>query len=136
MNIKKYLTRKTLYRTLLFVVVVLSAVVFDHYHVGSEQLSQAHNHQSQSTELSIGTPEYCVNPASSFRLISGADKLFSGLVFAGFRCELLSAWHNYRSFHLLKAEALQHSNPFLLAAHFMKFNSCHHSNPDDSSAAA
>lgn len=136
MNIEKYISRKSLYRALLFAVVILSAIVFDHYHSGTEQTAQAANQQPQSSEILISTPEYCVNPGNTFRLLSGADKLFSGLVFAGFRNDLLSAWHNYRSFYLLKAEDLQQSNPFLLAAHFMKFNSCHHSNPDDGAPAA
>ena len=136
MKVKKYITRKRIYRLLLFVGVVLSAVLFDVYHQGSEKIMQEMSHRSQSSHSIGNTTEFCVNPISSFKLISGADKLFSGLVFAGSRNELLSAWYNHRSFHLFKAESPNRTNPFLLSAHFMKFNCCHQSSPDDSPTAA
>ncbi|WP_163709570.1 hypothetical protein [Mangrovibacterium lignilyticum] len=136
MKVKKYITRKLICRLLLFAAVVLSAVLFDTYHQGSEQFAQEMSHRSEPTQSTISTPEFCVTPLSSFKLLSGADKLFSGLVFAGSQNDLLAAWHNYRSFHLLKADSVNLPNTFLLSAHFMKFNCCHHSSPDDSPASA
>ncbi|PTN08664.1 hypothetical protein [Mangrovibacterium marinum] len=135
MKVRKYMNRKTVYRLLLGLAVVLSAVLFDAYHQGSTIEKSPLSH-SESSQNIISTPEFCVNPASTFRLIHGADKLFSGLVFAGTRSDLLAEWHNNRSFHFLKAESLNREVYFLLSAHFMKFNCCHHSNPDDSSASA
>jgi hypothetical protein len=136
MKVKKYMTRKTIYRLLLGLAVVLAAVLFDAYHQGTSPETKSPVSQSESSQGIVSTPEFCVNPASTFRLIHGADKLFSGLVFAGTRSELLTEWHNNRSFHSLKAESLNRDNPFLLSAHFMRFNCCHHSSPDDSSASA
>lgn len=119
-------------RLLLFAAVVISAVLFDVYHQGSGELARQMTHRSQSSQsISAGT-EFCVNQASTFRLINGADKLFSGLVFAGSQNNLLAQWHNHRSFHLLKAESIERVDLFLLSAHFMKFNCCHHSSSDDS----
>lgn len=136
MKVKKYMTRKTIYRLLLCMAVVLSAVLFDAYHQAPSSQTKSPASQSESSQSIVSTPEFCVNPATTFKLINGADKLFSGLVFAGTRNELLAEWHNNRSFHLLKAESLSRDQFFLLSAHFMKFNCCHHSNPDDSSASA
>jgi len=121
---------------LLFAAVVLSAVLFDAFHQGNEQSAPNGANSSQSSQMIVSAPEFCVNQASTFRLINGADKLFSGLVFAGTSQSHLSEWHNYRSFYLFKAESPNRNNLFLLSAHFMKFNSCHHSNPDDSAASA
>lgn len=136
MKVKKHLSRKLICRLLLFAAVVISAVLFDSFHQGSDVISKAMSHKSESSQTVITTPEFCVNPVSTFKLISGADKLFSGLVFAGNKSDLLTSWYNNHSFHLLKAESLNRNNPFLLSAHFMKFNCCHQTNPDDSSASA
>ncbi|WP_372775794.1 hypothetical protein [Mangrovibacterium sp.] len=136
MTVKKYITRKLIFRLLLFAIMVLSAVLFDAYHQGSETLAEQMNQRSQSSQIMMSTNGFCVTPASTFKLINGADKLFSGLVFAGTRNQLMAEWHNHRAFHLLKADSFNRQNPFLLSAHFMKFNCCHQTTPDDSSASA
>lgn len=130
------MTRKLIGRLLLFAAVVISAVLFDVYHQGSAELAQAMSHRSQSSQT-IGTAsEFCVNPASTFRLINGADKLFSGLVFAGNQNNLMAQWHNHRSFHLLQAESIDRVDPFWLSAHFMKFNCCHQTSSGNSDPLA
>ncbi len=121
---------------LLCMVVVLSAVLFDAYHQGSPIATKSPASQSESSQSIVSTPEFCVNPVSTFRLIHGADKLLSGLVFTGTNNKLLAESYNNRSYHSLQAESLNRDNFFLLSAHFMKFNCCHHTNPDDSSASA
>jgi len=136
MKVKRNVSRKFICRLLLFVAVVLSAVLFDASHQGSESIPKEKSHKSESSESIITTPEFCVNPVSTFKLISGADKLFSGLFFAGNQNNLLTSWYNYRSFHLLKAESFDQINPFFRSAHFMKFNCCHQTDPGDNSASA
>jgi len=130
MNFKKYISRKLILRLLLFLAVVLSAVLFDTFHEGSVKLVNETHQRSDSHDMQAGRV-FFYNPVSSFKIRSGADKLFSGLIFAASRNEFLSEYHNCRTFHLLKKEALQERLPFLMMAHFMKFNSSHHSSPDD-----
>lgn len=131
MKIRKYITRKMLCRLVLFTAVVLSAVLFDFYHQGSDEPVGARSRRSESTTVET-TPGFCVPQISTFRLITKADKLFSGLVFAGTPGNLFAVRHNFRSFHSLKAESMNRIDPFRLSAHFMKFNCCHHSGSDDS----
>ncbi|MFV0378251.1 MAG: hypothetical protein ACK5JD_13235 [Mangrovibacterium sp.] len=126
------MTRKLISRLLLFAAVVISAVLFDVYHQGSAELAQAMSHRSQPAQSVSASPGFCVNQASTFRLINGADKLFSGLVFAGTRSNLLVQWNNHRAFYLLQAESTDRVDFFLLSSHFMKFNCCHQSCSDDS----
>lgn len=130
------MTRKMISRLLLFAAVVISAVLFDVYHQGSAELAQAMSHRSQSSQSIGAASAFCVNPASTFRLIHGADKLFTGLVFAGNRNDLIAQLHNHRSFHLLQAESIGRAEQFLLSAHFMKFNCCHQTNSGDSDPLA
>ncbi len=120
---------------LLFAAMVLSAVLFDAYHQGTGELLAQQNKNADTAQTISASIEYCVNPGSTFRLISGAEKLFSGLVFSGNSNEFLAAFHNQRSFRLLKAESCKQPNSSLLVSHFHKFNCCHQNNSDDNAAA-
>ncbi|MGD9931558.1 MAG: hypothetical protein AB7U05_16175 [Mangrovibacterium sp.] len=135
MNRRKHISKKLVCRLLLFVAVALSAVLFDAFHEGSVQLEAEHQTRSESHNLEAGHM-FFFNPVNSFKLRTGVDKLLTGFIFAASQNQFLSQYHNYRAFHLFQAESLNERKPFLLTAHFMKFNFCHHSCPDDHSLAA
>ncbi len=115
---------------LIFAAVILSAILFDAFHQSQDSMAKETHQHSESHDLQASHVFY-FNSISNFKLRSGVDKLFSGLVFSGCENELLAEYHNNRTFHLLKAESLHNPVPFMQMAHFMKFNSCHHICPDD-----
>ncbi len=122
-------------RALTVLAVVLSAVFFDALHAGSEKLVDE-THQRSESQFLHSSHVFFYNPISHFKLRKGADKLFSGLLFAATKSEFLTKYHNCPTFHLLKAESLKAHLPLVRVIHFMEFNFCHHSSPDDGRSAA
>lgn len=122
-------------RTLTVLAVVLSAVLFDALHEGSEKLVDE-THQRSESRFLHSSHVFFYNQISHFKLRKGADKLFLGLLFAATQNEFLTKYHNCRTFHLLKAESLKAYLPLVRVIHFMEFNTCHHSGPDDGHSAA
>ena len=130
MNLKKNISKKVILRLLLFAAMIASAVLFDTFHEGSGTVADATRQKSESLDMQSSHVFFC-NPVSSFKILNGADKLFSGFLFTTGKSEFLTAYHNCRAFHLLKAETLQKRISFLEMAHFMEFNPSHHISPDD-----
>jgi hypothetical protein len=110
--------------------VVLSAILFDALHEGSEKLVDE-MHQRSESQFLYSSHVFFYNQISHFKLKKGADKLFSGFLFAATQNEFLTKFHNCRTFHLLKAESLRERLPLVRIIHFMEFNTCHHASPDD-----
>ncbi len=130
MNLKKNISKKVALRLLLFAAMVVSAVLFDTFHEGSNKVVDATRQKSESQDMQ-SSRVFFYNPVSSFKILNGADKLFSGFLYTAGRSWFLAEYHNCRAFHLLKAETLQERVSFLEMAHFMKFNPSHHSSPED-----
>lgn len=135
MKIRRSISKSFTHRILLFFAVILGAVIFDAFH--NEPVSEIDmcNHQTNSHDLQA-SDIFFFNPVSTFKIRTGVEKLFSGIVFAGSQNEFLKQYHNYRSFHLLKAESLNKWQLFSETAHFMLFNHCHHVSPVDVPAIA
>ena len=119
----------------IFLLIALSAVLFDALHDSSDIKVKNDMHQTSSQQIEASDVLFN-NPVSNFKLKTGTDKLLSKLIFTGSRNEFLTQYHNFRTFHLLKAESINKRLPFILTSHFMKFNFCHHSSPDGSSLSA
>lgn len=134
MNLSRYISKKTIVHILTGMAIVLSAVVFDAIHEGSEKLADEMQQRSES-RFRHSSHIFFYNPVSHFRLKKGADKLFSGLLFAVTQNEFLTQYHNCRAFHLLKAESPGERRPFVRVIHFMDFNPCHHTGADDDPSA-
>jgi hypothetical protein len=129
MNLRKYISRKVILRFLAIFAVVLSAVLFDALHAGSEKLVDE-THQRSESQFMHCNHVFFYNPVNYFK-IKGSNKLFSGLLFAATQNEFLTKYHNCRAYHLLKAESLKERLLLVRIIHFMKFNPCHHVCPDD-----
>ena len=129
MNLSRYISKKTIVRILTGMAIVLSAVVFDAIHEGSEKLADEMQQRSES-RFRHSSHIFFYNPVSHFRLKKGADKLFSGLLFAVTQNEFRTRYHNCRTFNLLK-ESLNERRPFVRNFHFMDFNPCHHTGTHD-----
>ncbi len=131
MKIRKHISKIKLQRIVLFALVVLSAVLFDITHDSSKATDNTSS-QEQTTHHQLEASEVIFyNPVSSFKFRTSFDKLFSKLLFSGTENGFLSQYHNFRTFHLLKAEAINKRLPFILTSNFMKFNFCHRSTSDD-----
>lgn len=135
MNFRRYISKKIILRVLTVVAVVLSAALFDALHTGSEKLVDEMHQRSESQFLHSNHVFFYIQ-VSHFKLKKGADKLFSGLLFAVTQNEFLTKYHNCRTFHLLKAEALKERLPLDRVIHFMEFNTWHHAVQDDYHSAA
>jgi len=129
MNFKKYISKRTILRLLTVLTVMLLAVFFDMFHEGSEKLVDE-MHQRSESQFQHSSHVFFYNQVSYFKVLKGADKLFSGFIFAATKNEFLAKYHNCRVFHLLKAESLK-ERPLIQLVHFMEFNTSHHAGPDD-----
>jgi hypothetical protein len=130
MNLRKYISRKGILRFLAIFTVVLSAALFDALHAGSEELVDE-THQRSESQFMHSNHVFFYNPINYFKIRKGTDKLFSGLLFAATQNEFLTKYHNCRTYHLLKAESFKERLPLVRIIHFMEFNPCHPSGPDD-----
>lgn len=115
---------------LAFVVLVVGAVVFDSVH--DQPTGRLAEHQQDASEPQFELSHvFFYNPASSFKIRTGCDRLLSKILFTIGQDKFLSAFHNQKAFHLLKAESLKVRSPQNLAVHFRKFIICHHASSDD-----
>ncbi|WP_423130417.1 hypothetical protein [Gaoshiqia sp. Z1-71] len=130
MELKKYISKTLRLRLLLFFAAIGLAVLFDVYHEGSGRLINELENRSETVNMQ-NAQVFFYNPVNTFKLLSGTDKLFTGLIFAASQNDFLTKYHNCRTFYLLKAESVNEHPSFLFMAHFMKYNFCHHANPDD-----
>lgn len=122
-------------RLLVFVTLVAGAVIFD---VCRDQLpEQLVKQQQDASEPQVElSPAFFCNPASSFKIRTGCDRLFSRILFTMGQDKFLTAFHNQEAYHLLKAESLKERSPQNLMVHFRKFIICHHSSSDDNAPIA
>lgn len=130
MKIFKHISKVRLQRIIFFLLVALAAVSYDALHEGSNEVVKNHSQQTSSHQVEA-TDMIFYNTISSFKIREGVDKFVSELTFTGSEDMFLTQYHNYRTFHLLKAVSINKRLPFILTSHFMKFNYCHHSSPDD-----
>lgn len=131
-SLKRKLTisKKFVLRLALFIAVVSSAVIFDMCHDQlPEQLVEQQQDASQH-QLDISQVFY-YNPVNSFKIRTGSDRLLSKILFAIGHDRFLTAFHNHKAYHILKAESLKERSPQNQMVHFRKFIICHHSTSDD-----
>lgn len=130
MDPSKYISKRFVIRMLMVLAVIVAAVLLDSLHEGSEKLVSETQQRSESQFLHAN-PVFYYNQLSQFRPKKGVDRLFSRLLIAVTQKEFLSRYHNYRAFHLLKAEARRGQLPFVRVVHFSEFTVCHRSTADD-----
>ncbi len=117
-------------RLVVLLALVASAVVFDLCH---DQLPEQVASQTQDTSEHLfdqSQVAYC-NPLSSFKMRTGSDRLISKILFSKGQDRFLSAYHNQKAYHVLKAESLNERLPQSARIHFLEFMICHHASSDD-----
>nr|MBD3622377.1 hypothetical protein [Sunxiuqinia sp.] len=135
MKLKRIISKQIALRLLVFITLAAGAVIFDLCH---DQLpEQLVKHQQDASEPQVDmSPTYFCNPASSFKIRMGCDRLVSKILFTIGQDRFLTAFHNQEAYHLLKAESLKERSPQNLMVHFRKFIICHHSSSDDNAPIA
>lgn len=130
MKFKRLISKQIALRLLVFLALIAGAVIFDLCH---DQLpEQLVKSQQDASEPQIDMSQvFCCNPASSFKIRTGSDRLISKILFTIGQDKFLSAFHHQEVYHLLKAESLNERSPQNLTVHFRKFIICHHSSSDD-----
>jgi len=124
------ISKKIAWRLLTFIVLVAGAVVVDSLHDQLPEQLVKNQQDASEPQFDISQVFFC-NPASSFKIRTGCDRLFSKILFTIGQDKFLTAFHNQKAFHLLKADALKVPLPQNLTVHFRKFMICHHSSSDD-----
>ncbi len=117
-------------RLVVLMALVAGAVVFDLCH---DQLPEQVASQTQDTSEHLfdqSQVAYC-NPLSSFKMRTGSDRLISKILFSKGQDRFLSAYHNQKAYHVLKAESLNERLPQSARIHFLEFMICHHASSDD-----
>lgn len=130
MKTKINISRKFVLRMLLFAVVVAGAFVFDMCHKEAPEQLVASQHDASKHHVDM-SQVFFYTPVSSFKIRTGNDRLFSKILFTIGQDKFLSAFHNQKTYHLLKAESLKERSPHNLMVHFRKFIICHHFSSDD-----
>ncbi len=130
MKLKRIISKQIALRLLVFVTLVAGAVIFDLCHDQLPEQLVKHQQDAPVTQFDMSQVFFC-NPASSFKISTGYDRLFSKILFTIGQDKFLSAFHNQEAYHLLKAESLKERSPQNLMVHFRKFIICHHSSSDD-----
>ncbi|WP_321287249.1 hypothetical protein [uncultured Sunxiuqinia sp.] len=130
MKAKFDISRRFIVRLLLFVLVIGGAYIFDRCH---DQLPEQHADQQQdASKHHVNMSQMFVyNSVSSYKIRSGNNCLVSKILFTIGNDKFLAAFHNRKTFHVLKAESLKERSPQNLMVHFRKFMICHHFSSDD-----
>ncbi|MGQ7868222.1 hypothetical protein [Sunxiuqinia sp. sy24] len=129
-KLKTHISKEIMLRLLMFIAIVAGAVVFDMCH---DQVPEQVVNQTQDTaehQFDRSQVVFC-NPVSSFKLRTGSDRLISKLLFSKGQDRFLSAYHNQKAYHVLKAESLKERSPQNAMIHFLEFMICHHASSDD-----
>ncbi|WP_430973317.1 hypothetical protein [Sunxiuqinia rutila] len=130
MKRRTHISKKIMLRLVVLMALVAGAVVFDLCH---DQLPEQVASQTQDTSEHLfdqSQVAYC-NPLSSFKMRTGSDRLISKILFSKGQDRFLSAYHNQKAYHVLKAESLNERLPQSARIHFLEFMICHHASSDD-----
>ncbi|MGE4586916.1 MAG: hypothetical protein AB7D05_06195 [Mangrovibacterium sp.] len=132
MKWERHISKKLVLRLVALTAVMLAAVLFDLSHEGSGWSAKDSEQKSRS-QFQYNHPVFVSPQASTYRVLKGADRLFTGFLFAATRNGFLQEYHNCRAFHILRVSLQNKRLPFFPQIHFLDFNSCHHCAPDDES---
>lgn len=111
-------------------VIIAGAYVFDSCHKEIPTPVTKHQNDKSSHEFGLGEV-FFYNPVSSFKIMTGIDKLLSKILFTIGQDRFLSSFHNQKTFHLIKAEAIKVPSPLNPMVYFREFIICHQSSSDD-----
>ena len=128
MKFKKHISKQVIRRILLIFTVICSAIIFDLVFDSSSE-ETVKKESSQAANNHFISAIFC-NMGNGFKIMKGADRLFQKLLFSISKNEFLEKHHNFRCYHIIKAEELTKKPSFFTSSHFMKFTVCHQT-PDE-----
>jgi hypothetical protein len=126
LKLKRYISKRTIVKFSLFLIVLGIAYLFDLYHKDNHVFTVV----SESGEQARQTVTYFCNPVAVFSLKAPAQKVLQNK-FVQFRMvKQLMILHSNRAFHLLKAE-IPDLPELNLLQNLLAFRNYHYSSPGE-----
>jgi len=130
MGFKMKISKKTIARLAVFAVLIVAAVLFDHYNENHPvELDKVDTAATQhSAEHSF---IYLFNSANSFNANTSVFKNPSRKLFAQSHNKLVQKYHQSRSYQVLKDDMDKPTNPLIFSYHHLTFRHYYFTFPDD-----
>ncbi len=130
MNLKKYISKHSIMRLCLLLVLVSGAAVFDLYHVANKKLSDNIRKQPSSNEAENNKVFFC-NQLPTYNLKTTGNDLSVRFRLSFSQDKYLLKYYNLRTFQLMKAETVHCFVPSVCSFHSLPFNRVLYASPDD-----
>jgi len=130
MGFKMKISKKTIVRLAVFAVLILAAVLFDHYFethpVELEKVDAAASQHSAEHSFI-----YLFNSANSFNANTSVLKNPSRKLFVQSHNKLVQKYHQSMDYQVLKADLRKPKNPLIFSYHHLTFRHYYFTFPDD-----